>query len=601
MKKITLLFLIINVFAQAQRFDWVSTAGFSGVANSFSEAIPTVRDSQGNIYMLNGANGQQICQGVTAEPFSGTTTAFLYKFNAAGVLQNIKRIGFIPLNLQIGENDNVYVLGSLSGINSLKIETETFVGVANRNYIIKFGATGNLIWTAFNNSSGPLSASPMLQFSNNHIYFQSGHLSISKLNTDGQYVATLTATSFVPATANVGVSFKGSGVLSNGDIIFSAESRGTITFGTTTLTPTGNQFLETAALTIRTTENLSFVWANYTNGLRSPDKNQIPMTVGNDNGIYMGVQVISSLTAGTDTITNTGSSIGFGGILKMDAAGNKIWLKSTSERVQTWALLNNPDGSGVFCAGEVFGIPTLALGSTTLNPANGPSFVSKIDYNGVFQNSFTFGSVSGAFAKSLATNNQGVFYVSGRLNSTSNPIFSCIAREGHIGSYLGTFTEQPDRAPTPTINVSGNTLTASPAFTGTIQWFLNGVAISGANSQTLTISQTGNYTVTYVLSDYNACTSTSSVIMISNLATTDFENSTNSIKVFPNPTTGIITISNIDNLKIDKIEILDILGKTVATKAENTSQIDISNVANGIYIFKIYSGETVFQQKIIKQ
>ena len=73
------------------------------------------------------------------------------------------------------------------------------------------------------------------------------------------------------------------------------------------------------------------------------------------------------------------------------------------------------------------------------------------------------------------------------------------------------------------------------------------------------------------------------------------------LNLFPNPTTGLVSISNQDNLTIDKIEILDILGKTVSVKTDNTSQVDISNVANGIYIFKIYSGETVFQKKIIKQ
>ena len=72
-------------------------------------------------------------------------------------------------------------------------------------------------------------------------------------------------------------------------------------------------------------------------------------------------------------------------------------------------------------------------------------------------------------------------------------------------------------------------------------------------------------------------------------------------RVFPNPTTGIISISNQDNLAIDKIEIVDILGKIVSVKTDNTSQIDISEFPNGVYIFKIHSGGTVFQKKIIKQ
>ena len=353
MKKITLLFLLLSTFTQAQRFDWVTTAGYSGVANSVQGAVAIARDSQGNLYTLNSANGQQICQGVTANP-SGNDT-FLYKFNADGVLQYIKTIGlsFDPMNIKIGENDNLYVLGSLRGTNSLIIGTETFVGVQDRNYIIKFDPTGALIWKTFNN--GPLSQSPLLQFANNHIYFQSGNLSISTLDTDGQVVATLTADSFVPETSANAIFFKGSGVLSNGDLVFSAESRGTITYGTTTLTPIGNQFLVVSVLTIRATQNLSFVWAKYTDGLRSPDNTHIPMTVGNDNGIYVGVQVINPLTAGSDTVTNSdgASGIGTGGILKMDADGNKIWIKSTTGSAHPWTMLNNPDGSGILCAGEL--------------------------------------------------------------------------------------------------------------------------------------------------------------------------------------------------------------------------------------------------------
>lgn len=85
----------------------------------------------------------------------------------------------------------------------------------------------------------------------------------------------------------------------------------------------------------------------------------------------------------------------------------------------------------------------------------------------------------------------------------------------------------------------------------------------------------------------------------SSLGLNDVANS--KMGIYPNPTTGILTISNHNNLTIDKIEIVDILGKTVATQTENTSQVDISHLSNGIYIFKIYSGETFLQKNVIKQ
>lgn len=128
--------------------------------------------------------------------------------------------------------------------------------------------------------------------------------------------------------------------------------------------------------------------------------------------------------------------------------------------------------------------------------------------------------------------------------------------------------------------------------------FLNGTAISGANGQSFTATQTGNYTVTYSLLDYTACVSNSLTLNLASLAIDAFNS--NSISIFPNPTTGILSISNSNNDIINKIEIIDFLGKTILVKSTNTSQIDISEFSNGIYILKIYSGSAFCQKKIIK-
>ncbi len=71
--------------------------------------------------------------------------------------------------------------------------------------------------------------------------------------------------------------------------------------------------------------------------------------------------------------------------------------------------------------------------------------------------------------------------------------------------------------------------------------------------------------------------------------------------VYPNPTTGIVTISNIENQTIDKIELVDSLGKILSIQTENTSQINLSTFSKGIYIIKMYSGNSISQKRIIKQ
>ncbi len=603
MKKIiTITLLLASVFTQAQRFDWVSTAGYSGVANSFYGALAIARDSQGNIYTLDGANGQQQCQGMTANPYLGGITTFLYKFNAQGEIQYIKPIGvnFYPLNIQVGENDNLYLLGALWGGTTLIVDGVTINGIANRNYILKFNPSGSLLWNVPNNVSfGGYATACMLQYHNNHIYFQTGNLSVSKLDTTGQYVSTLTADAFIPSTAINGIHFKGSGVFSNGDMLFTAVSRGTLTYGSTTLNPV----LETGSvplLMLRTNDNLIFQLATYVNGVGNPAENFIPITIGNDDGIYVGVEVNSTLIAGTDTIVNPvpGTTNYTDGILKLDETGTPVWLKSVTTNAHAWSMLNNPDGSGVFCGGEFTG--NLALGNNTISSSSGNSFITKIGYDGTFKNAFAFvsGIEMGSKVKSLATDNEGVFYVGGKLISGTIPTFSCKPRDANKGLYLGKFTEEPDMAPQPSITVSGGVLTASPVFSGSIQWLLNGDSIAGATNQTYTAAANGNYTVAY--SYIPACVSISGVTVFSTLGIDD--NQQNSFSIYPNPFRNEVTVKHDEFTGPTTITICDFSGRKIVQKeiSYNSQTIDMSAFSDGMYIFQFQNAKGIISKRVIK-
>jgi hypothetical protein len=70
----------------AQRFDWVPTAGYEGIANSYNGAITIARDSQGNLYTLDSANGPQQCQGMTATP---ATSGHIYSYTSLIPLEKL--------------------------------------------------------------------------------------------------------------------------------------------------------------------------------------------------------------------------------------------------------------------------------------------------------------------------------------------------------------------------------------------------------------------------------------------------------------------------------------------------------------------------------
>jgi len=59
----------------------------------------------------------------------------------------------------------------------------------------------------------------------------------------------------------------------------------------------------------------------------------------------------------------------------------------------------------------------------------------------------------------------------------------------------------------------------------------------------------------------------------------------NSVAIYPNPTTGMITITA-DNFTFAKVEIYNTVGQLVDTKTVN--KFDISSYSTGVYLFKVY-------------
>lgn len=73
------------------------------------------------------------------------------------------------------------------------------------------------------------------------------------------------------------------------------------------------------------------------------------------------------------------------------------------------------------------------------------------------------------------------------------------------------------------------------------------------------------------------------------------EENKGSVKVFPNPSSGIITIASDE--KIDRIIIRNMLGQIV--EETNSSKVDISNQPNGVYFVEIYIEGKVEVNKVI--
>lgn len=68
------------------------------------------------------------------------------------------------------------------------------------------------------------------------------------------------------------------------------------------------------------------------------------------------------------------------------------------------------------------------------------------------------------------------------------------------------------------------------------------------------------------------------------------------VNLYPNPANDIVKVQHVDNLNINKIEVVDLLGRVV-TSAQNTDEINVSTLAEGQYLVKIY-GESTLVRKL---
>jgi hypothetical protein len=145
---------------------------------------------------------------------------------------------------------------------------------------------------------------------------------------------------------------------------------------------------------------------------------------------------------------------------------------------------------------------------------------------------------------------------------------------------------------TPTITLFNGSLVSS-AVSGN-QWYLNGNPIDGATGQIFAFTEFGNYTVEVTA---NGCSSISEVFEI----IVSVEELMITTSVYPNPATNLINIKGVQ--PGTQFNLLDSRGQLVRTtllNAENTS-IDISELANGIYMATFVYQNAAHHIKIVKQ
>ena len=150
-----------------------------------------------------------------------------------------------------------------------------------------------------------------------------------------------------------------------------------------------------------------------------------------------------------------------------------------------------------------------------------------------------------------------------------------------------------DIPPTPVITAVGADL--STAAYPNLQWYENGVPIPGAtgNTTTITLPSSSNFTV--VATGSTGCEAASAPYNPSlGIANVNWLN----VLVYPNPTTGIITIET--EAVILLAELFDLRGNKVLSAVPSANQISLDSLAKGSYFLQLQSENGIGWTKIIK-
>lgn len=149
----------------------------------------------------------------------------------------------------------------------------------------------------------------------------------------------------------------------------------------------------------------------------------------------------------------------------------------------------------------------------------------------------------------------------------------------------------------PNITQNGNTLETGSA--ASWQWYLNGVAIGGANSQSYAPIAPGNYTV--VITDANGCSAESAPFSYTTGIKAEFQND---FIILPNPATDFVSVQFNNEFSNGLMRIFDLSGRVQFSMnmPQGLSQytLNISEFESGIYMLtleeelgKIYTGKVV--------
>ena len=183
------------------------------------------------------------------------------------------------------------------------------------------------------------------------------------------------------------------------------------------------------------------------------------------------------------------------------------------------------------------------------------------------------------------------------VSSSNNYSVRVANSEGYISPWSDTRTVTVNSNPSiPTISLNGNVLSSS-SNSGN-QWYLDGVLIAGATSQSINVNQSGNYHV--VVTNSSNCSTESSGINM-NLSGIDVIEGDGLVSVYPNPNNGSFHLSFTNAYNQAKVNLTNSIGQTIFSDVITSKDYTVEGLSNGVYLLIIELENEVISKKVVVQ
>jgi hypothetical protein len=616
-------------------------------------------DSIGNS-VITGRTGSAsgiATTGAYQTSYGGNNDAFIAKFNASGARQWATYYGGSGDDggngIAIDGSGNSVIIGATNSTSGMATSGayQTSNGGNNDVFIAKFNASGARQWATYYGGSGDDYGSGIAVDGTGNIVITGYSYSTSGIATTGAYQTSYGGGNWDAFIAKFNASgarqwatyYGGSGdddglgiaIDGNGNIVITGYTYSTSGIATTGANQISYGGGSSDAFIAKFNTSGARQWATYYGG--SNYDYGYGVAIDGSGNI-----VITGYTASTSGIATTGAYQTSGGGTNYDA----FIAKFNASGARQWATYyggsggDNSYGIAVDSNGNImitgYTASTSGIATTNAYQSSGggtytDAFIAKFNPAGARQWATYYGGSNDDYCYGIAVDGSGNMVITGSTYSTSGiattGAYQTSFGGGFYDAFIASFTSggglpvQLTSFDAKLVNKNGVLCTWQTASelnndrfeierslqpTANSQWQTvgkvkgNGTTSSVSSYQFTDALSTNNYqpsTIYYRLRqvDFDGKSSLSDVRVLKLNEVND------EINIYPNPTNDVLTISIATQSSSTSIQLFDITGRNVKSinTQNNTNQIDVGDLCNGIYFINICNPEMNVSRKII--